>query len=278
MTFKKVIVLIILAIFVSGCTAKKDNTASGQKPSNSNSKVLLNELEFSKRPFVSLIPHSTNRLFTFYAQNIDKATEASIDIEYQSGDLLKGVKANIDTPIPNQYSKGIILGSCSSGGKCSFDKDLKSGTSRLRMKFPGSTDTHLLKGEFTFIQGQQNLPDGKVSFTPSKQTAKDNIIMMNSFGLPKTFDKEITLYPIVFSAATDKAIVGELSISSQATEAFIYDGASYQPVKFTTKDGRLSISLNQKPWTLSAEIVRDDEKGSKEQLVLDLVGPIVLVK
>ena len=278
MTLRKAFVLIIITLFISGCTAKKNPDGTTQKPTNTNSKVLLNELEFSKRPFISLIPHSTNRLFTFYAQNIDQASEATIDLEYQSGDLLKGVKANIDTPIPNQYTKGIILGSCSSGGKCSFDKDLKSGTSRLRLKFPGSTDTHLLKGDFTFVLGQQNLPDGKVSFTPAKQTAKDNLIMMNSFGLPKKFDKEVTLYPIVFSSTTDKAIVGDLSISAQASEAYIYDGTSYQPLKFTNKDGRLVISLNQKPWTMSAEIVRDDEKGSKEQLVLDLVGPIVLVK
>ena len=58
----------------------------------------------------------------------------------------------------------------------------------------------------------------------------------------------------------------------------IYNGTDYQEVKTTVKDGKTVINLNQKPWSMSAEIVRDDEKGSKESLNLYLVGPIILVK
>lgn len=279
MYFKKVLTLLLFAVILSACGVKKESQSGSVKTNPANSKVLLNELEFAKRPFISLVPHTTNRLFTFYAQNLNTASEASIDLEYQSGDLLKGIKANIEPPISDKYIKAIILGSCSTGGKCSFDKDLKTGTSKLRMKFPGLPETHLLKGDFTFILGQQSLPDGKVSFVPSKVSAKDNLIMMNSFGIPKTLDKEVVLYPIVFSATSDKSIAGELNISAPtATSAYIYDGQTYQPIKSAVKDGTHSITLNQKPWIMSAEITRDDEKGSKESLNLYLVGPIVLVK
>lgn len=278
MNFKKILTIALVATMLSACGAKKETTET-KKNNLNTSKVLLNELNFSQRPFISLVPHSTNRLFTFYGQNINQAEEASIDLEYQSGDLLKGVKANIESPIPNNYSKGIILGSCSTGGKCSFDKDLKTGTSKLRMKFPGKPEIHLLKGDFTFILGQPNLPDGKVSFSPSKSSQKDNLIMMNSFGLPKPFDKEVILYPVIFSSTSDKAVSGQLTLNSPtASNAYIYDGSSYQPLKFTSKEGNLVIDLNQKPWTLSAEITRDDEKGSKENLNLYLVGPIILTK
>lgn len=278
MNFKKILTIALIATLLSACGAKKE-TGENKKNNPSTSKVLLNELNFSDRPFLSLVPHSTNRLFTFYAQNLNKATEASIDLEYQSGDLLKGIKANIDTPISESYSKGIILGSCSTGGKCSFDKDLKTGTTKLRMKFADKPETHLLKGDFTFVLGQPSLPDGKVSFIPAKSIAKDNLIMMNSFGLPKAFDKEVLHYPVVFSSTSDKAITGELSIVvPTTTNAFIYDGNNFVPLKSTAKDGKILINLNQKPWTLSTEIVRDDEKGSKENLTLYLVGPIVLTK
>lgn len=278
MNFKKIFTVILVGIMLSACGAKKDTTDT-KKNNPATSKVLLNELGFTDRPFISLVPHSTNRLFTFYGQNLNKAAEASIDLEYQSGDLLKGIKANIDTPIMERYTKGIILGSCSTGGKCSFDKDLKTGTTKLRLKFADKPEIHLLKGDFTFVLGQPSLPDGKVSFTPAKASAKENLIMMNSFGLPKAFDKEVLLYPIIFSSTNDKIISGDLSlVAPTATMAYIYDGNNYVPLKSTIKDGTVLISLNQKPWTLSAEIVRDDEKGSKENLVLDLVGPIILTK
>lgn len=278
MSFKKILTIALVATLLSACGAKKETT-DNKKNNPSTSKVLLNELAFSQRPFVSLVPHSTNRLFTFYGQNINQAEEASIDLEYQSGDLLKGIKANIESPIPNNYMKGIILGSCSTGGKCSFDKDLKTGTTKLRMKFPGKSEIHLLKGDFTFVLGQPSLPDGKVSFVPDKSSIKDNLIMMNSFGVPKPFDKEVLLYPVVFSSTSDKSVVGQLKLTAPtATNAYIYDGSSFVPLKTTAKDGSLLISLNQKPWTLSAEITRDDEKGSKESLTLYLVGPIVLTK
>ncbi len=277
MYLKKIIPVLVLGLLLSGCGAKKDTTTNTKTPVGN--KILINELPVKDRPFITLVPHATNRLFTFVGLNINKAQESSIDLEYQSGDLLKGVKANIDVPIPQTYVKAIILGSCSTGGKCSFDKELKTGTSKLRLKFAGQNEIHLLKGDFTFVTGQPSLPDGKVAFEPSKLTAKENLIMMNSFGLPKAIDKEIVLYPVVFSATNDKAISGQLSLTATgATSAMIYDGTDYQPLKTTEKDGKIIISLNQKPYSMSAEIVRDDEKGSKESLNLYLLGPIILVK
>ncbi len=276
MTIKKIIPIIFLGLLLSGCGANK--AADTKKSNPAGSKILINELPLKDKPFITLVPHSTNRLFTFVGLNINNAAESSLDLEYQSGDLLKGVKANIDAPIPQTFIKAIILGSCSTGGKCSFDKDLKTGTTKLRLKFANQNVIHLLKGDFTFISGQPSLPDGKVAFQASKATAKENIIMMNSFGLPKPVDKELSLYPVVFSATSDKIVSGLLTLSAQATSALIYNGTDYVPLKTTTRDGKIIVDLNQKPWSMSAEIIRDDEKGSKESLNLYLVGPILLVK
>ncbi len=278
MIFKKLFTLVLVGVLLAGCGAKKNTTDNTKNPS-AGSKILINELPLAEKPFVTLVPHSTNRLFTFVGLNMNKAIESSIDLEYQSGDLLKGVKANIDTPIPSTYIKAIILGSCSTGGKCSFDKDLKTGTTKLRLKFDQKPETHLLKGDFTFVLGQPSLPDGKVSFVPGKTNLKDNLIMMNSFGLPKPTDREVLLYPVVFSAVSDKVISGEISFTApEAKEAYIYNGTDYEALKISTKDGKVVASLNHKPWSMTAEITRDDEKGSKESLNLYLVGPIILVK
>jgi hypothetical protein len=277
MNLKRLLPIFIFALLLSGCGAKKTTNSTGT-PSMST-KLLINELSLKDRPFTILVPHATNRLFTFVTIGADKAQAASLDLEYQSGDLLKGARASIASPISSPFIKAIILGSCSTGGKCTFDKDLKSGTQKLKLSFAGQDVTHVLKGDFVFLSGQKNLPDGKVVFEPSKLTAKENLIMLNSFGLPKPTDNEILLYPVVFSSTNAKAITGTLTFNlAGVTSAAIYDGSVYQPLKISQKDNAVTVALNQKPWSMNAEIVRDDDKGAKESLTLYLVGPIVLYK
>ncbi len=271
------ILVLVVALFLILNKSKKATETSSEIAVGT--KLLVNELPLSERPFTVLVPHSTNKLFTFVTINANKALAATLDIEYLSGDLLKGARATLETPISNPYIKAIILGSCSTGGKCSFDKDLKSGALKLKLNFADQKVTHVLKGDFVFITGQNNLPDGKVIFTPSKATTNENLILLNSFGLPKAVNKEILLYPIVISSVGDKSIVGSLSINQAGvTGVEIYDGQNYQPLKYAEKEGVLTIAINNKPWSMKAEITRDDEKGSKESLNLYLLGPIVLYK
>lgn len=277
MKIKNLLFVIVFSLLLSACGAKKSATDTDTQ--GSGTKLLINELAVVERPFTVLVPHTTNKVFTFVAINANKAKSATLDLEYQSGDLLKGARSTLETPINNPYIKAIILGSCSTGGKCSFDKDLKSGTMKLKLTFDDKKVTHVLKGDFTFTTGQTNLPDGKVIFTPSKSTAKENLILLNSFGLPKAVEKETTLYPIVISSTNNKNIIGSLTVNqSGISSAAIYDGTSYQPLTYIEKDGVLTITLNSKPWSMKAEITRDDEKGSKESLDLYLLGPIVLYK
>jgi hypothetical protein len=277
MKIKNLLFVLFFSLLLSACGAKKTTTDTTDP--TAGTKLLVNELALSERPFTVLVPHSTNRLFTFVTINANKAKTATLDVEYQSGDLLKGARATLETPIANPYVKAIILGSCSTGGKCSFDKDLKSGTMKLKLNFDDKKITHVLKGDFAFVTGQNNLPDGKVIFTPSKATVNDNLILLNSFGLPKAAEKETLLYPVVISSTGDKNIVGSLTINQAGvTGAAIYDGQNYQVLKYTEKDGSLTIALNNKPWSMKAEITRDDEKGTKESLNLYLLGPIVLFK
>lgn len=271
-----ILVVALLLIFVFN---KKTTDSTKATDTTTGTKLLVNELAMVDRPFTVLVPHATNKLFTFVTINADKAKTATLDLEYQSGDLLKGARATLETPIVSPYMKAIILGSCSTGGKCSFDKDLKSGTLKFKLNFEGQKVTHVLKGDFTFVTGQNNLPDGKVIFTTSKSTANDNLILLNSFGLPKPVSKEIALYPIVISGVSSKNVVGTLTINQTGvTGAAIYDGLDYQPLTYTEKDDTLTVALNNKPWSMQAEITRDDEKGSKESLSLYLLGPIILYK
>lgn len=279
MKLKQVFPLLVLSLLLAGCGPQKTTQTETKKQQPLTTKLLINELPLADRPFTVLVPHSTNRLFTFVAKGADKAKTAALDLEYVSGDLLKGAQASLEAPIPSPFVKAIILGSCSTGGKCTFDKDLKSGTMKFKLNFADKDVIHMLKGDFTFVSGQNNLPDGKVVFEPSKATAKENLILMNSFGLPSPVTKDIVLYPVVISSTTDKLISGTLTFNQTGvTSAEIYDGTSYVPLKITNKDGVITVSLNHKPWSMSANIIRDDEKGTSESLNLSLLGPIVLYK
>lgn len=279
MKIKLIFPLLLISLLLSGCTKKSNTNDSNMVDSNPAAKVLINELPFSDRPFVALFPHESNKLFTMFVQNADKAKTASVDLEYQSGDLLKGARVSVETPAPNIYTKAVILGSCSSGGKCTFDTDLKSGTMKFKLGFEDKNLTHLLKGDFTFINGQNNLPDGKVIFTPTKSKTATNYILMNSFGLPSPLDGEIALYPIVITSVSDKNIAGSMTINqSGVTKALIFDGTKYIDLKYTETDGAITVELNNKPWSKAATITRDDIKGTQEETILYLVGPIVLQK
>ncbi len=279
MKIKYLLPVLAFSFLLAGCGAPKAPSSNTNKNQPLTTKLLINELPLAQRPFTVLVPHATNRLFTFVTIGADKAQAAALDLEYQSGDLLKGAKASIDSPIANPFIKAIILGSCSTGGKCSFDKDLKSGTMKFRLSFAGQDVTHVLKGDFTFVMGQNNLPDGKVVFAPSKLSAKENLILLNSFGLPKPVEKETLLYPVAISSTNDKLMTGTLTFNQTGvTSAAIYDGTTYQPLKISQKDNTVTVAINQKPWSMNAEIVRDDDKGAKESVTLYLLGPIVLYK
>jgi hypothetical protein len=272
------VVIVVIAIFGLSSFFKK-TPDSTPKPA-AGQKVLINELPLDRRPFVAFVPHTSSRLFTFYAKNANQATEGVIDIEYQSGNLLKGAKVAVSPPISDPYVKAIILGSCSTGGKCSFDKDLTVGNLKFKMVFADDTVAHILRGDFAFVTGVNNLPDGRVIFEPSAGNKKDNLILGNSFGLPSPLaDKEVLLYPIYISATTDKQVSGTMTIKqADVSEVLIWDGQTYIPLKFTAGTDQITISINQKPYIIDAAITRDDQKGAVEATQLDIIGPIVLIK
>ena len=274
---KSITLLLCLSLLLSGC-GKTTPVAVNPNAPKPGTKLLINELPVAERPFVSMIQHSTGKLITFFVKGTAGVNQASVDIEYQSGNQLKGARASLETPIADPYAKAFVLGSCSTGGKCTFDKDLTVGDYKLRLnidKYP--TATHVLKSDFVFVNGETGMPDGKVVFTPgSKKTT--GLILSNSLGLPLKQDNEIVLYPILISSADSANVLGKLSITTDATKAMMFDGQAYQPLTVTTKDGKMIITLNQKPWTVATNIVRDDEKGTSETMNLNFVGPIILIK
>lgn len=263
--------LIIPALIFSAC-GKKDTTSTVDE-----SKLLINKLEYSQRPFFLLTQHSTGKLITLYLDQADQIESATVDLEYLSGDLLKGARSTVSSPGSDPFSQAFLLGSCSAGGKCSFDKDLVSGSSKIRIALKKEKTQHILKGSFIFVGSDEvNTVDGRFTYTPSSTTNHE--LLLDTLGLPAGLDSDPYLYPLAITSTSPK-ISGEMTVRAKnITSVMIYDGEEYQPIDFKSKDDQITFTLDQKPWSRTVEIIRDDLRGKEETQTIYVLGPIVLLQ
>lgn len=273
--FKKLGLVFATALLFSACGAKKPTTGQIAK----QPRQLINALPVAERPFLVVFPHSTGKLLTIYLDRVDgKYKQAAIDLEYLSGNALKGGRTTIDFPKAQPYAQAFLLGSCSSGGKCSFDTDLISGTIKNKLD-DGSDVLNVLKSDFIFVfKGEVTTTDGRVTYAPVSAKQKDQILL-DTQGLPKAVEGELAYAPIAISAVGGAKVAGKLTFRiSGVKSAQIYDGSNYQPLKVGITADSVEVALNQLPWNKAANIVRDDLKGEAETAQLYLLGPIVLLK
>lgn len=271
---KKLSLILAVALLFAGCNAKKTSGTPTRQIHQ-----LINALSVAKRPFLVVFPHSTGKLLTIYLDRVDASyKQSSIDLEYLSGNALKGGRTTIDLPKSMPYTQAFLLGSCSSGGKCSFDTDLISGDIKNKLD-DGSETMNVLKSDFVFVnKGEVVSTDGRITYTPTSAKQKDQI-MMDTQGLPKDIDGELAYSPIAISAVNAGKISAKLTFKvSGVTQVMIYDGANYQPLKATISTDATSIELSQTPWNKAVTIIRDDLKGATETVQLYLLGPIILLK
>lgn len=272
---RKLGLILSAALLLSACGAKKPTTGQTAK----QPRQLINALPVRERPFLVVFPHTTGKLLTIYLDRVDgKYQQSSVDLEYLSGNALKGGRTTIDFPKALPYAQAFLLGSCSSGGKCSFDTDLISGTIKNKLD-DGSDVLNVLKSDFVFVvKGEVTTTDGRVTYAPVSAKQKDQILL-DTQGLPKAVEGELAYAPIAISAVSGAKVAGKLTFRvSGVKSALIYDGSNYQPLKAGITADSVEVSLNQLPWNKAANIVRDDLKGEAETAQLYLLGPIVLLK
>ncbi len=272
--FRKIFILGLFSLLLVGCTKPKAKTTPVEQK-----KQLVNALPVKDRPFVALFPHPSNKLLTI---QLDKLTgdyqQATLDLEYLSGTSLKGGRTTLDLPVAMPHNQAFLLGSCSSGGKCSFDTDLVSGTLKTKLD-NNSSSTHVLKSEFVFVKaGSASTPDTRVSWQNTSTKVVDQILL-DTTGLPLQFDGELAYAPIAISSSSNKKISGSLNFKVSGVKTVkLFNGSSYQDLAATIGQDEVKINLNLDPIEKTVEIIRDDLKGAKEPATLYLLGPILLVK
>lgn len=271
------IIVAVILLFVAGFLLLRPKSKTVTLPESAGKKQIINALLIKDRPFLALVPHSTNRLLTLFFDKPGKGQNISLDIEYLSGNSLKGGRTSVSDLSNMPYTTAFLLGSCSTGGKCSFDTDITTGT--LKTKLELGDELHVLKSNFVFVGKDEAVTsDQKLSFTPtSKNTSQ--LILSQTHGYLSELDHEVAAEPVALTSTSDTKIIGTLTLyAPDATSLVYFDGSSYLPLKAEKKDDRFVVSLSLVPWSKTVDITRDDEKGAQETTTLYLVGPIVPLK
>lgn len=236
---------------------------------------IINALPIPDRPFITLFPHQTNKLITLYMDKPGNTPELTVDIEYLSGNSLKGGRTSISLPVELPFTQAFLLGSCSSGGKCSFDQDISTGT--IKTKLENDTEINILKSNYVFIDGPSATTDQKLKFTPIKYT--ETAILSYTHGYIGTYSGEVVSEPFVITSASSDDVTGTLTLISDATSLAYFDGQDYQVLEeVEAVDGQLTVDLDIKPWSRQVTIIRDDLKGETQDVTLYLVGPFLPLK
>ncbi len=265
----------IIAIIAAAYFLLFSKSKSKDIGKTNNKRQIINALPFKDRPFVALFPHSTNKLITLM---VDKKpqNDMTIDIEYLSGNALKGGRTTLTSSDSSPYTQAFLLGSCSAGGKCSFDTDITTGTVKSKLEI--GEELHLLKSNYIFINGDSSTSDQKLKFSPLGKT-KAQMILIQTHGYQGTLEQEVASEPVAITSTIADLVNGTLTIHSpEASKAVIFDGTSYQPLPSKKVGDSLVIDLKQKPRGINVTIIRDDLKGAEEQDTLYILGPIVPIK
>lgn len=248
---------------------------SQEAESTASKRQIINALPYADRPFVTLFPHESNKLITLFLEKPGDIPELTIDLEYLSGNALKGGRTTIKFPVALPYTQAFLLGSCSSGGKCSFDTDITTGT--IKTKIEKAEEVHVLKSNYVFVDGESATTDQKLKFSPAK-TYKGQSILAYTHGYLNEIEQEVVAEPFVITSSSPTTIQGTLTFTApDATKLLYFDGSAYKEMKFDSENGQ-TIDLNLKPWSKTVTIIRDDLKGAEEETTLYLVGPFVPIK
>lgn len=268
--FFKIALILSLSFFLAACGKKK------APPENNTTQRIINQLEIDKRPFVALFPHPSGKLLTLMIDKPGDIPEAKIEVEYLSGNSLKGGRASVEFPTDLPYTRSFLLGTCSAGGSCSFDTDLSTGT--LKTSFTLGSDLHVLKDTFVFIDGESSTSDLRLKFTP-QDTLSGIQILSFTHGFLGEIDQKVTQPGVLLTSSNSRLISGQLSIKApKAQKLYYYNGQQYQKLKAQKQDQYLVAEISLRPQSRQVEIVRDDLEGETEQITLYQIGPFLAVE
>lgn len=216
----------------------------------------VNTIPIEQRPFVTLTPSQQGRNLTITLHDIKKpADEAEIELEYQSGSLLQ-VAMGIFKLQKLPERTDILLGSCSAGGKCSYDEDVEGGS--LLLRFLGE-EKYVLKNDWAFIDNtnQESLfssRDGKFSLESTGLARIKYGVILQSPGLPEELAYELLSAPYAPSVEGTTTSINQVEVAirlnanSSTASIFGWDGEQWVELETEVAE---KVATAQGPWYLA---------------------------
>lgn len=244
----KKILIITLVIFIggallSGCRKKNptETPAPTQKPRKVDKEV--NKEPVENRPFVRLLPRQDGKAIDFILiEDKKKAQDLEYEIEYNAGSLVQGAFGAIDSLSSLPVRKEILLGSCSTGGKCTYNKDVTGGNLTLRFGAPDYT----LKSEWSYKEGALKEKiftsrDAKFTLDVSRAKNSSNYILVHQApGYPGALDGTVIAGPYIVSPpeSITGTVTASIRLPVDATDGTLmaWDGKAWSDWKGKISD------------------------------------------
>lgn len=127
-----VLIAVVLAVLASGFFAY-------QKFINKSSvEQVIEELDLAfdpEGPYALIYPRSDGNALVLNIKRTASYDQIKYELSYNSEGVDRGAQGDINTKEKKgEYEQEILFGSCSTGGKCVFDKGVENGTLTLRIR------------------------------------------------------------------------------------------------------------------------------------------------
>lgn len=217
----------------------------------------VNIIPLNERPFAHISPTEDGRNIILTVESLNKPAEsAEYEIEYQAGTILQGFGGSLEIdPLPATVKQ--MLGSCSAGGKCSYDEDVKGG--QLTLRFEGS-DRYAVRGDWTFtkIDPKSDLissRDGRFGLVGAGSKAKYGIVFQSP-GLPAPAPAAAlsNVYAVGVSGTVSNNLKVSIRLNEAATSArlAVWDGKAWSLLPGQVSDQVLNVPLKTLPLAVMA--------------------------
>lgn len=241
---------LFFSLLLSGCI----NTTAPPVKDRPKIQETVNTVPVEKRPYSVLSFSDSGRFPVGRELKLEitdgkNATSIEYELEYQAGTLVQAGVGSINPKgekLP--LTRNILLGSCSAGGACSYNEDVKGGT--LILRFKGS-EIGNLKGEWNFY-GPRN--DGKLASRDAKFQLEapglknSYVLISQTLGLPPKISGEVIAGPYHLEATSDKA--GEMQLTMRLNEEsssavlWMWNGKELQEIPAEISGKTLSAKVN----------------------------------
>lgn len=244
-------VILALVIMIGGVFAySKMHAAAPTTTQTAKKKKVVaptNIIPVAERPYVEIDPVDVHNISIKVNALNKTATDVDYEIEYQTDSSLEGAQGNIVTAkLPAEA--GVLLGSCSAGGKCRYHDGVVGGT--LLLKFSGDV-AYAVKQEWNYIlnpsKGTQfSSKDAKFQLDSKDMSDQGIVIVYNSPGYPGKVPGTPISDPYSLTAISPLKGKGDLSMraieAAPTAEIIGWNGSKW--VEFPSKASDKTVTAN----------------------------------